>query len=87
MKKVILGLAVLGSLAFAGYIGSGGVSSVKDAGYSDKTNWYVVTCNDGKSYKIGKMNGGSAWWGASGGQLPSDYEGLSIDSAAQKACR
>lgn len=87
MKKVLVGLVVAGSMAFAGYIGSGGVSSVKDASHSDKTNWYVVTCNDGKSYKIGKMSGANGWWGQSGGQLPSDFEGLSTNAAAEKACR
>jgi len=86
MKKVFIGLMVMGSIAFGGFIGSGGVSSVKDAGYSDKTNWYIVTCGDGKSYKIGKMSGGEYWWGQNGGTLPSDFNGLSIDQAASKAC-
>ena len=86
MKKVVLGLVVAGAVAFAGFIGSGGVSSVNDAGYSDSTQWYVVTCNDGKSYKIGQSSSGS-WWGQSGGMLPDDFKGLSSNSAAQKACK
>ena len=86
MKKIALSLALLGSMAFAGYIGAGGVKSVSDAGYSEKTSWIVVTCNDGKSYKIGKMDGGTYWWGSSG-TLPSDFNGLSASAAAEKACR
>ncbi|MFZ2967876.1 MAG: hypothetical protein WA080_02330 [Sulfuricurvum sp.] len=87
MKKVVLGFVVFGAVAFAGFIGSGGVSNVQSAGYSDSTQWYVVSCKDGSSYKIGKMSSGSAWWGQSGGQLPGDYTGLSITAAAEKACR
>jgi len=87
MKKLVLGTILLGSIAFAGFIGSGGVRSVKDAGYFDKTSWVIVTCNDGKSYRIGKMDGGEKWWGDMGGTLPSDFNGLSLSEASAKACR
>ena len=85
MKKTILCLALFGSMAFAGYIGTGGVKDIKDIEYTNKTKWYEITCADGKSHKVGRKDGAS-YWQHSMGMLPSQFNKLSISEVASKAC-
>ncbi len=79
-------MVTFASISFAGYIGTGGVRKVETADHSGDTQWYKITCNDGKYYKIGKLDGGKhEWWGSYG--AIGEFRGLSLDEAAQKGCQ
>lgn len=85
MKKLVLGLAILGSVAFAGYIGSGGVQNVREADRLSGVQFYKVTCNSGASKIVGQRNG--YWIDYSFNEMGDQFKNLSLNEFAEKACR
>jgi hypothetical protein len=87
MKKVVLGLVVLGAVAFAGVAGTGGVESVRKADNSGGIQYYKVKCKDGGSMVVGQNSSGM-WYSGGSGEMGRAYsQNTSIDAMATAICK
>jgi len=81
MKKILagaLGLALLGSVAYAG------VSGVRSNGKISGVPSYQVECSSGKTVIIYKKNG--TWYTGGSGHMGHRYDSWSTSEVAEQVC-
>ncbi len=86
MKKMVSLVAVLGVMAtpsFAGQIGSGGVSSIKNNGNISGNPSYSIRCNSGSGVVIRKDG---KWTDSIGYSYSDRLWSLSLENFAKKMC-
>lgn len=87
MKTVIASLVFVSNMAFAGVIGTGGVKTVQEKPNFAGSYWWTVICQNGRSEIIAQRLNGYSWFFFSGRAIDSAYDRLSLDEAANKACK
>lgn len=78
-----LAIAVTATTAFAGQLGSGGVSSIKNNGKISGNPSYTINCGSGWGVVIRKEN---KWTDSSGNTYSDRLWPLSLDDFAEKMC-
>ena len=79
MKKIVLAVVAVVSLAFAG------VNGIRDNGSISGVPSYQVTCSSGNTVIIYKKNG--TWYKGSSGHMGNKYDSWSANDVAEAVCR
>jgi hypothetical protein len=80
-------LSLLATSASAGYIGSGGVKEVYDAGTKSSKGHtkYVIRCNSGSRMTV-YQDGSGKWFDDGGSAISDRFKNLSVRDFAEQAC-
>jgi hypothetical protein len=80
-------LSLLATSAYAGYIGSGGVKEVYDAGTKSPQGHtkFVIRCNSGSRMTV-YQDGSGKWFDDIGTPISDRFKGLSVQAFAEQAC-